>query len=139
MPTVAYYNKKKGFVDEMAVAGKPLEDEDFISYVLLGLDRDYNSFVQNMIGKEEISLGGVYSQLLATKARLELQTSSQYHSSSANATTRGHGNYHGCGGRDGGRGGFGRGYGGHDEAGSFSGSKPICQLCKKTGHTVTRR
>jgi hypothetical protein len=32
-----YYNKMKGFVDEMTAAGKPLEDEDFISYVVAGL------------------------------------------------------------------------------------------------------
>jgi hypothetical protein len=36
--TVVYYNKMKIFADEMAVVGKPLEDEDFISYVLVGLD-----------------------------------------------------------------------------------------------------
>jgi hypothetical protein len=33
-----YYNKMKGFTDEMAVAGKPLEDDDFVSYVLAELD-----------------------------------------------------------------------------------------------------
>jgi hypothetical protein len=37
----------KGFADEMATAGKPLEDDDFISYVMAGLDQDYNSFVEN--------------------------------------------------------------------------------------------
>jgi hypothetical protein len=36
--TVVYYNKMKIFADEMVVVGKPLEDEDFISYVLVGLD-----------------------------------------------------------------------------------------------------
>jgi hypothetical protein len=34
-----YYNKMKGFTDEMAMAGTPLEDEDFISYVLAGGSR----------------------------------------------------------------------------------------------------
>jgi hypothetical protein len=43
--TAVYYNKMKGFTDEMTTAGKPLEDDDFISYVLVGLDHDYNSFV----------------------------------------------------------------------------------------------
>jgi hypothetical protein len=46
-----YYNKMKGFADEMAAAGKPLEVEDFISYVLAGLDQDYNSFMENVMGK----------------------------------------------------------------------------------------
>jgi hypothetical protein len=52
---VAYYNKMKDFVDEMA-----------------GLDQDYNSFVENVTRKTEISLGSLYSGLLAAKARLEL-------------------------------------------------------------------
>jgi hypothetical protein len=63
-----YYSKMKGYVDEMAAAGKPLEDDDFISYVLAGLDQDYNSFVENIIGKMEISLCAVYSHLLAAEA-----------------------------------------------------------------------
>jgi hypothetical protein len=33
----------KGFMDEMVAAGKPLEDENFIAYLLDGLDNDYNS------------------------------------------------------------------------------------------------
>jgi hypothetical protein len=64
----------KGFVDETSATGKPLEDEDFVSYVLAGLDQDYNSFVENVTDKEEISLGSMYSQLLATEARLDLQS-----------------------------------------------------------------
>jgi hypothetical protein len=77
---VVYYNKMKGFADEMVVAGKPLEHDDFISYVLAGLDQEYNLFVENVTSKTEISLGALYSQLLATKARLELQQS-QFQSS----------------------------------------------------------
>jgi hypothetical protein len=55
-----------------------------------------------------------------------------------NAATRGHDGYHGHGGRDGVRGGFGRGFGGRDDSGCSLGTKPVCQLCKKTGHTVLR-
>jgi hypothetical protein len=59
----AYYNKMKSFADEMAAAGKPLEDDHFVSYVLVGLDQDYNSLVENVTSKTKISLGMVYSQL----------------------------------------------------------------------------
>jgi hypothetical protein len=97
---VVYYNKMKAFADEMAATGKPLEDEDFVSYVLAGLDQDYNSFVQNVTGKAEISLGALYSQFLAAEARLELQNS-QFQSS-VNSVARGHGGFRDCGGRDGG-------------------------------------
>jgi hypothetical protein len=46
----------------MAAAGKPLEDEDSISYVLAGHDQDYNLFMENVSGKDEISLESLYSQ-----------------------------------------------------------------------------
>jgi hypothetical protein len=74
MTTATYYNKMKDFADEMATAGKPLEDEDFVSYVLVGFDQDYNSFMENVIGKNEISLRSLYSQLLAAEAKLDLQS-----------------------------------------------------------------
>jgi hypothetical protein len=38
-----------------------LKDEEFITYVLAGLDQDYNSVVESITGKEELSLGSVYS------------------------------------------------------------------------------
>jgi hypothetical protein len=61
----------KGIADEMAAAGKPPVDEDFVSYVLTRLDQDYNSFIENRTSKEEISLGSMYSQLLDTEAMLD--------------------------------------------------------------------
>jgi hypothetical protein len=123
-----YYNKMKGFTNEMAAAGKPMEDDDFISYVLAGLDQNYNSFLENIASKTEITLDTVYSQLLVAEARLELQHASQYQSSSSmNFASRG---------RGGGRGGFGHGFGSRGEPVSSSAPKPVCQLCKKTGHTM---
>jgi hypothetical protein len=77
LSAVAYYCRMMdfaAFADEMDAAGKLLEDEDFVSYVLAGLDQDYNSFVENVTGKEEISLGSMYSKLLAVEARLDLQS-----------------------------------------------------------------
>jgi hypothetical protein len=46
----------------MAAVGKPLEDKDSISYVIAGHDQDYNLFMVNVSGKDEISLGPLYSQ-----------------------------------------------------------------------------
>jgi hypothetical protein len=73
---------------------------------------------------------------MAAETRLDLQTS-QY-KLSVNSAARGRGGFGrgfpGCGG---GRDGFGRGFGGRGgDNGSSSGSKPICQLCKKMGHTM---
>jgi hypothetical protein len=36
---VVYYNKMKGFADRMAATGKPLEDVDFVAYLLLDWTR----------------------------------------------------------------------------------------------------
>jgi hypothetical protein len=127
----------KGFADEMSATGKPLEDEDFVSYVLAGLDQDYNSFVENVTDKEEISLGSMYSQLLATEARLDLQSTQSQ--SLVNALLHGVAVLIAAvvdaveeeealavvlGGRR--------------ENGSSPGTKPVCQLCKQTGHTILR-
>jgi hypothetical protein len=80
LSAAVYYNKMKGFADGMVAAGKPLEDDDFISYVLVRLDHDYNSSVGNVTSKTGISLGTLYSLFLAAEARLDPQ-SSQYQSS----------------------------------------------------------
>jgi hypothetical protein len=92
---VAYYNKMIDFADEMVAAGKPLEDEDFISYVLGGLDQDYNSFIENVVGKTKISLGSMHSQLLVAEAGLEHQSSQSQYQSSVNSASRERGSYRG--------------------------------------------
>jgi hypothetical protein len=33
----------------MAVAGRPLDDEDMVQYILAGLDEDYNSVVNSVL------------------------------------------------------------------------------------------
>lgn len=53
LSATAYYNKMKGFADELAAAGKPLSDEDFVSYIVTGLDQEYNSFVENMCARSD--------------------------------------------------------------------------------------
>jgi hypothetical protein len=73
MTAAVYFSKMKGFANEMAVAGKPLEDEDFIAYLLAGLDYDYNSFIENVSAKSDpISVSDVYAQFLAAESRLDL-------------------------------------------------------------------
>jgi uncharacterized membrane protein YgcG len=127
LTAVAYFSKMKGFVDEMVVAGKPLDDEDFVAYLLAGLDHDYNSFIKNVSARSDpMSISHVYAQFLVAESWLDLQNTQQQ--ASVNATmhggqTRGNrsgdGSYRGGnhGGRSsgGGRGGFGHGYGGRGE------------------------
>jgi hypothetical protein len=50
---VVYYAKMKGFTDEMAAAEKCLNDEEVITYILAGLDFEYNPFVEAFTAKTE--------------------------------------------------------------------------------------
>jgi hypothetical protein len=101
-----YFNQIKTLADEMAAAGKPLDDDDVISYVLAGLqDEAYNGFVAAITAlikaQKFISLSDLYSQLLTYESRLEGQSPTG--ELSANAAMRGGrgGGYRG--GRGGGR------------------------------------
>jgi hypothetical protein len=84
-----------------------------VSYVLAGLDQDYNSFLENIAGKTEISLDALYSQLLVGKDGV-----AEFWISAVPIFREVHdrNGYHGYGG--GGRGGFDRGFGGRGEHGS---------------------
>ena len=94
-----YFNKMKSLADDMAAAGKRLEDEEIISYVLAGLDMDFNPIVSVVTARTEpLSLGELYTQLVSWEQRMDLLHGGS--SSSANTATHG------------GRGGFNRGGGG---------------------------
>jgi hypothetical protein len=55
----------------MATAGKPLDNDDIISYVLAGLDEDYDGFVASvnalLKAQKTVSIGDLYSMLLAAE------------------------------------------------------------------------
>jgi glutathionylspermidine synthase len=71
--TAEYIAKMKSLANEMAPAGKKLDDEELISYVLAGLDAEYNSLVSSIAPRvEAITFGELYSQLLAFENRLDL-------------------------------------------------------------------
>nr|AAK02020.2 Putative gag-pol polyprotein [Oryza sativa]AAP52036.1 retrotransposon protein, putative, Ty1-copia subclass [Oryza sativa Japonica Group] len=126
-----YVGKMKALADEMASAGKALDDEELVSYILAGLDFDYNSVVTTVTGRTDpISVNELYGLLVGFESRLELLQNALQ--ASANAMSRG-----GCGG--------GHGQGGNNNRGGGSGRgrgdgkpKPTCQLCGKVGHTVAK-
>jgi hypothetical protein len=52
----------KSLADELASAGKALEDEELVSYVLAGLDFEYNPVVPVIVARvEPISIGELYA------------------------------------------------------------------------------
>jgi hypothetical protein len=88
-----FYSKMKSYADEMTASGQTLGDEEFVGYVLTGLDEEiYNSFVSSIVTRvEPISPTELYSQMLAFEHRLTKQAANtSYTSSSANAASWGH-------------------------------------------------
>jgi hypothetical protein len=130
MTAVEYVSKMKSLVNDMASAGKKLDDEELSSYILASIDSEYNSLVSSIAARvEPISLNELYSQLLSFETRLEPQSQGTGGSvqSSANNAMRGHG-------------GFTRGRGGRGGRGDSSykaGNKFLpCQLCGRTNHAM---
>jgi hypothetical protein len=70
-----YLDEIKGLSDEMAVAGKPLDNLDVILHILSGLDEEYDDFVAAITAlikvEKHVSLSDVYSQIMSYEARLE--------------------------------------------------------------------
>lgn len=48
-----YIEKMKVLGDEMASTGKPLDDEEMVSYILAGLDIDFNPLVAALVSRVE--------------------------------------------------------------------------------------
>jgi hypothetical protein len=100
----AYLGEIKDLSDEMAAAGKPLDNLDVISHILSGLDEEYDGFVAAITtlikAEKNVSLSDVYSQFMSYEAQMKSRKSSD--GSSVNMVTHG------------GRGG-GRGHGDHQK------------------------
>jgi hypothetical protein len=143
MSVTEYVNKMCGLHDEMASARKPLDDEEMVSYILAGLDIEFNSIVSAVLARvEPISVTELYAQLLSFEScQILLQGANN---PSVNAAMHGHGGFsrgHGggcgytegrgttnCGGHGGGHGGFSY---------NNNGSKRITyQVWEKEGHMV---
>jgi hypothetical protein len=76
--TVEYIANMKTLANEMTSTGKKLDDEELCSYILDGLDVEYNSLVSSITARtESITLGELYAQLLSFENRLELQKEGQ--------------------------------------------------------------
>jgi hypothetical protein len=70
-----YFNKMKSHADKIAATGQSLGDEEFVAYVLTGLDEEiYNSFVSSIVIRvEPITPYELYSQMLSFELRLDKQ------------------------------------------------------------------
>jgi hypothetical protein len=69
-----YVSKARTMADDMALAGKKIDDEELISYIMAGLDYEYNSVVYSLVTRpDELTIGEVYSQLMIYEQRIEQQ------------------------------------------------------------------
>jgi hypothetical protein len=48
MSVTIYFSTMRGYADEMVAIGKALDDDDIVSYILNGLDADYNSLIEHV-------------------------------------------------------------------------------------------
>ncbi|XP_021317484.1 bromodomain and WD repeat-containing protein 3-like [Sorghum bicolor] len=133
-----YFVKMKALGDDMALAGRRLEDEELVSYILTGLDENYEAVVSTVSARvESISVSELYTQLMSFESRKEMKNAGS--NSSVNTATRGGNGGNSFGGRNGGGHGGGRGNG---RGGGRGGRGPnfqagvVSQLCGKEGHAV---
>lgn len=93
-----YVAKMRSLADEIVSAGKAIDDDELVSYVLAGLDFDYNPIVSALVARTEpIGVGEMYSQLLSFERRMDLLQPDNR--SSVNFTNRGCGALRGTRGR----------------------------------------
>lgn len=114
MTIAEYVGKMQALGDQMVAAGRALEQEELVEYILTGLDEDFNPIVSALIArKEKATVSEVYQDLLAFETRMDLPGIGHSGSSanSANRGGRGYGdNGSGHSYNQGGRGGGGRCY-----------------------------
>jgi hypothetical protein len=92
MTTAQYFTTMKGFRSELAVAGKTIDDDELIGYILNGLDKSYNSLVSSVNGNPCTSLTDLFGQMNSHDMRQKmLQESGEVDefSSSVNAAQHG--------------------------------------------------
>jgi hypothetical protein len=91
-----YVGKMCALVDDMATSGKPLDEEDIVSYILAGLDEDYNSVVTTLVARSDVvSIAEAYAQLLHYEQRQSLLHGESNERHSVNMASRGRGDQRG--------------------------------------------
>jgi hypothetical protein len=69
---IDYFQKMKEFVDTLAAVDKPLTDCEVVSYILVGLSSEYDSFVTTVTTRiDPILLEDLYGHLLTFESRME--------------------------------------------------------------------
>ncbi|WVZ49109.1 hypothetical protein U9M48_000490 [Paspalum notatum var. saurae] len=132
-----YFRKVKRLADTLAAIGKPLQDEEFISYLLRGLPSDYDSLVTSITTRpDSYTVSDVYAHLLSFETRHEhYNTLGQSSANNANRVAGRGGGSSGRNNRGRGRGSAGRGQGGRSGRPPAKNNSGVpCQICGKASH-----
>ena len=153
MSMVEYFTKIKRIADTLALAGKPVELNDFVMHVLNDLDSsDYESLITAVLAREgTITLDDLYSLLLNHKNRIEQKkgkiASDVMHHMLANVAQKSpysgknnNGFQKNFGGNFAGN--NSPNFGGYNNGSQFAGgrnfSDVVCQICFIPGHGANR-
>ncbi|XP_041009478.1 uncharacterized protein LOC121253543 [Juglans microcarpa x Juglans regia] len=145
-----YFRKAKTIADIMAATSCPLPSNEFVPYLLAGLDPDYDALVSSVTTRlDPISTDELFGHLLAHEARMQhhaanlsffppQETSTNFSARSSPSNARGRGRDSQSFNRGRNRGGrTSNGYSGNTQfapSSTFTDSRPICQVCNRLGH-----
>jgi hypothetical protein len=66
MTVAAYLAKMQSLGNDIASAGKSLDDEDLVQYIPSGLDEDYNSIINSVLARAQpITVSELSAQMLS--------------------------------------------------------------------------
>jgi hypothetical protein len=94
-----YYAKMSQLTDDLTASRTPLRDDEFVAYLLTGLDEDYNSVFTSVVSRADpLPPSELYAQLLFLLNHTSLQGNSAHGGSlSAMIASHGHDYSGGCG------------------------------------------
>lgn len=92
LSALEYFRKMKSFASTLAAIGKPLSNDELISYILCGLGADLSSFVTSMMTRSgDLSLDEFYGYLVDQETR-DVQFASEVGLGSSSANFAGRNN-----------------------------------------------
>jgi hypothetical protein len=80
-----YYSKMTQYADDLAASGSPLHNDELVTYLLVGLNEEYNLVLTAVVARADpISPSDLYAQLLGFEQHTHLQVpATSGHTSSA--------------------------------------------------------
>lgn len=141
-----YFNKVKSMSDILASIGQALRPEESMTYLLDGLDEEYDSLVESVLSRATpLSIHELYARLLLTEQRIERRHAVDINVYSAHLARAGSRNFS-LSSRSRNRPKSGASSlsahnisvnGSEEKSGRIHTSRPICQLCEEIGHKAS--